>query len=87
MPHSYEELRAAALDILTGREHVSYEPSQYEQLSLGLGEVFARREGRIQPARVGATYPLDAQDKESAVSSPKRNSAFSGWKLSVDGLL
>jgi len=64
MPHSYEELRAAALDILAGREQVPYQPSQYEHLSLGLGQVFARREGRIQPGHFGANYPLDAQDKE-----------------------
>lgn len=65
MPHSYEELRAAALDILTSRECVGYEPNQYEHLSLGLGEIFARREGRIQPGHFGANYPLDAQDKET----------------------
>jgi hypothetical protein len=65
MPHSYEELRAAALDILTGRECVAHKPSQYDNLSLGLGEVFARREGRIQPGHFGATHPLDAKDKEA----------------------
>ena len=64
MSHTYEELRAAALDILAGREQVSYEASQYEHLSLGLGQVFARREGRIQPGDFGATYPLKAEDKE-----------------------
>jgi hypothetical protein len=64
MPHTYEELRAAALDILARREQVPYEPSQYEYLSLGLGQVFARREGRVQPGHFGATYPLDAQDRE-----------------------
>lgn len=64
MPHSYEELRAAALDILAGRERVPYEPSQYEHLSLGLGHVFAHREGRVDPGNFGATYPLDAQDRE-----------------------
>jgi hypothetical protein len=65
MPHSYEELRAAALDILTERERVAYPPNQYEHLSLGVGEVFARREGRIQHGHHGATYPLDAQDRET----------------------
>nr|MDP2190270.1 hypothetical protein [Rhodoferax sp.] len=65
MPHSYEELRAVALDILAGREKVPYDPSQYEHLSIGIGQVFAQREGRIQPGHHGATYPLDAQDKES----------------------
>jgi len=64
MPHSYEELRAAALDILAGREKVPYEPSQYEHLSLGIGQVFARRENSIQHGNSGATYPLDAQDKD-----------------------
>ena len=64
MPHTYEELRAAALDILAQREQVPYEPSQYEHLSLGIGQVFARREGRVQTGHFGAAYPLDAQDKE-----------------------
>jgi len=65
MPHSYEELRAAALDILSGREKAPYEPSQYEHLSLGIGQVLAQREGRVQLGNFGATYPLDAQDKET----------------------
>lgn len=65
MPHSYEELRAVALDILAGREKATYEPSQFEHLSLSIGEVLARREGRIQHGHFGATYPLDAEDKQS----------------------
>jgi len=65
MPHSYEEIRAAAIDVLAGREKVFYEPSQYEHLSLGIGQVFAQRESRIQPGNYGATYPLDYQDKET----------------------
>jgi hypothetical protein len=64
MPHSYEELRATALDILTHREHVANEIAQYEDLSLGLGEVFARREGRIKPGNFSEKFTLDAQDKE-----------------------
>lgn len=63
MPHSYEEIRSVALDILAGREHVAYEASQYEHLRLGIGEVFARRENRIQPG-YGGTYSLDNQDSE-----------------------
>jgi hypothetical protein len=42
--HRYEELRAVALDILAGREVSSYEPSQYDNLLVGVAEVFARRE-------------------------------------------
>jgi hypothetical protein len=64
MPHSHEEIRSAALDIIAGRESVAYEPIQYEHLRLGVGEVFARREGHIQPGHNGATYPLDRQDSE-----------------------
>jgi hypothetical protein len=64
MPHSHEEIRSIALDILAGRETVPYETSQYENLSLGIGQVFARRENRIQPGNYGARYPLDRQDKE-----------------------
>jgi hypothetical protein len=40
--------------------------------------------------RDGVTIVLRDHDPVTdtvAVSSPKRNSAFSGWKLSVDGLL
>ena len=64
MPHSYEELRAVVLDILSGREEVAYPATQYEHLSLGLGEVFARREGRLMPGHHGATYHLDREDKD-----------------------
>lgn len=64
MPHSYEELRSVALDVISGREKVAYETSQYEQLSLGVGQVFAQREGRVQHGHSGATYPLDAADKD-----------------------
>jgi hypothetical protein len=64
MPHTYEELRSVALDILASREHVPYDPNQYENLSLGIGHVFAHREGRLQYGHNGACYPLEAQDKE-----------------------
>lgn len=64
MPHSHEEIRAAALDILSGRESVQYETSQYEHLRLGIREVFARREGKIQHGHHGAQYPIDRADSE-----------------------
>jgi len=64
MPHSHEEIRAVALDILSGRESVQYEASQYEHLRLGIGEVFARREGKIQPGHFGAKCLLDRADSE-----------------------
>lgn len=64
MPHSLEEVRAVALDILSGRERAAHEPSQYENLKLGVGEVFARREGRIQPGHFGAIHHLDAGDED-----------------------
>jgi hypothetical protein len=64
MSHTYEELRAAALDVLAGREPVPYELTQYESLSRALGEVFAKREGRIQTSHFGSGNALDPQDKE-----------------------
>jgi len=64
MPHSHEEIRSIALDILAKRESVSYDPNQYENLKLGIGEVFARREGRIHPGHHGAPHPLDRADSE-----------------------
>ena len=63
MSHSYEELRSVVLDILAKREEVYYDPTQYEHLSLGIGQVFARREGRTQRGQM--SYPLDASDKEA----------------------
>lgn len=61
MPHSYEEIRGAALDILAGRETVQYPPVQYEHIKLGVAEVFARREGR--PFQ-GRPPQLDSSDSE-----------------------
>jgi hypothetical protein len=65
MPHSHEEIRAAALDILSGRESVQHDTNHYEHLRLGIGAVFARREGKIQPGHHGAQYPLDMIDSET----------------------
>jgi hypothetical protein len=55
MNHSYEEIRAAVLDILAGREkNLPYEQNQYGHLSIGVAEVFARREkppGEVRGSR------------------------------------
>jgi len=61
LPHSYEEIRSAALDILAGREHVQHPPVQYEHLKLGVAEVFLRREGR---PREPLPPQLDRADSE-----------------------
>ena len=53
MNHSFEEIRAAAIDLLAGREQSRYVPEQYQALLTGVGEVFARREGTSQ--RLGYT--------------------------------
>jgi len=65
MDHSYEEIRAAALDVLAGREQVPYESTQYEHISIGVAEVFARRERRPEETR-GSRQPfyLSAADRE-----------------------
>lgn len=64
MPHSFEEIRAAALDVLSGRENVQYPPEQYESLKLGVGEILARREGRIKPGHHGQQHQLEHGDAE-----------------------
>jgi hypothetical protein len=60
--HSYEEIRAAALDVLAGREpRAPYEVNQYEGLSIAIAEAFARRE---QPpeARSGSRQAFNLSD-------------------------
>jgi hypothetical protein len=65
MAHSYSEIRAVALDILSERESVSYQPNQYEYLRIGVGEVFARREGIIsRENRREPQISMDSQDNE-----------------------
>jgi len=49
--HSFEEIRSAALDLLAGRARASYDLSQYQNLMIGVAEVFATREGRSQDRR------------------------------------
>jgi len=65
MAHSHEEIRSIALDILSGREKPHYSPDQYESLRLGVAEIFAIREGRLQPGQYGGvSINLDPQDNE-----------------------
>jgi hypothetical protein len=42
--HSFEEIRAVALDLITGREHAGLPINQYQGLLIAVGEVFTRRE-------------------------------------------
>jgi len=60
--HTFEEIRAAAIDLLAGRENATtYDLSQYGHLLIGVAEVFERREGtRQQPGGYHA-FPGDAQ--------------------------
>ena len=51
MDHSFEEIRSAALDLLAGREMSSHDLTQYQQLLVGVGEVFERREAAPQSQR------------------------------------
>jgi hypothetical protein len=43
--HSFEEIRAAALDLLAGRERGAYDLTQYQNLLVAVAQVFDRREG------------------------------------------
>ena len=54
MDHAYEELRSAVLDILAGREHTTYDASQYEHLKIGVSDVLQSRErgGRMSNSQL-----------------------------------
>jgi hypothetical protein len=62
--HSYEELRTVVVDILLRRERVGYEPDQFMNLSAGVAEVFARREGPLEPNRGYLEPRLHPNDAE-----------------------
>lgn len=62
--HSYEELRSAALDVLSGRQTFLYEPNQYENLIQAVGELFARRQGQAIGKPNPRTHRLASQDTD-----------------------
>jgi hypothetical protein len=54
--HSFEEIRAAALDLLAERERSTLPLVNYHNLLVGIGEVFTRREfkrGQVLPVSLG----------------------------------
>ena len=53
MAHSYEEIRAVAVDILAGREEANWPPNQYNHLRLDVAEVLDRRDGVVGQGRHG----------------------------------
>ena len=66
MDHSYEEIRTVALDLLAGREKAAYELTQYQNLLVGVGEVFARRDNlpSQRPMPVTPYTKLSSHDAE-----------------------
>ena len=48
MDHSYEEIRAVALDLLSGRERGAHDLTQYQNLLIAVAQVFERRAGAPQ---------------------------------------
>ena len=58
MAHSYEELRAAAFDVLAGRVKATYDPSQYAHLKIGVAQALQIRENR--PPAPHSSYPADS---------------------------
>lgn len=47
--HSYEEIRETVVDILTGRTHVAYPPTQWGNLTTDVAEVFSRHDRLTSP--------------------------------------
>ncbi len=44
MPHSYEEIRTAAFDVLSKRVRVTYDPRQYRNLAIGVATALLERD-------------------------------------------
>lgn len=65
--HSFEEIRAASVDLLAGRESATFDLTQYQNLLLAVGDVFARREGGPgRTAHFSTAQPsLSPQDKQT----------------------
>ena len=59
MPHSYEELRTAAFDVLAKRVPVTYDPSQYRHLTIGVATALLERYAPTKPQH-HSVYPRDA---------------------------
>jgi hypothetical protein len=56
MDHSYEELRAAVLDLLAGREEASYGLSQFINLKISLADVLEARSTGIKSVNAQLSY-------------------------------
>jgi hypothetical protein len=63
--HTYEELREVVVEILLGREAVSFTPNEWSVLGTGVAEVFARRAAKPgQPIDRPQRYRLHPHDAE-----------------------
>src|SRR5436190_15116601 len=59
MPHSYEELRTAAFDVLAKRVRITYDPSQYRHLTIGVATALLERDGQTKQQH-HSVFPRDA---------------------------
>lgn len=77
--HAYEEIRDAALDVLSGRVKPTHGPQQYETLRVGVSEALARRDEPDNP-HAGRRPP---------VLSPADNELFLEvfWDLFRQGII
>jgi len=57
MAHTYEEIRSATLDVLSGHEVTQYGADQYDHLKIGVGEVLRTRDGTAKPPP--GSFPAD----------------------------
>lgn len=63
MDHSYEEIRKAAIDILAGRENVTYTPDQFANLRADVAEILQKRDG-TSPDLYQREAQLSRDDKD-----------------------
>lgn len=81
MAHSYEEIRSATCDLISGKESGSYSASRFDHLKISVGEVLDRRDNKAPkpPSTYPADTALDADDTETLME------VF--WDLFRDGII
>jgi hypothetical protein len=74
-------IRKIVLDILTRREHVQYEPSQFNHLAHGVVEVMIRRKVPVLEGRM----PIDMYPEISQKEADMLREVF--WDLVVEKII
>ena len=81
MKHSYEEIRAATFDVLSGRAKTEYSLNQYHYLKIGVGKALDKYDNL--PPKPPSSYPADSALTEEDAETLRE--VF--WDLFRQGIL